>query len=57
MKSQYQYAYRKVLTPMSRIRGYCPHLLKYQDYYSMNCILKELNCVSEAPLDILKAEL
>jgi len=32
INSQYQYAYRKVLTRVSGIRGYCPHLLKYQDF-------------------------
>jgi len=57
MKSQYQYAYWKVLTPVSGIRGYCPHLLKYQDFLSMTCILKELYCISEARLDVLKFEL
>jgi len=57
MNSQFQYAYWKVLTPVSVIRGYCPHLLKYQDFLSMNCILKELYCISEAPSDALKAKL
>ena len=44
-------------TRTSGIRGYCTLLLKYQDFLSMNSILKELYCVSEAPLDILKFEL
>jgi len=57
MKSQYQYAYRKVLTPVFGIRGYCPHVLKYQDFLSMNCILKELYCITEPPTDTLKSEL
>ena len=57
MTSQYHYAYRKVLTPVSGIRDYWPHLLKYQDFWSMNCILKELCCISEARLDVLKFEL
>ena len=57
MKSQYQYAYRKLLTPVSGIRVYCTHLLKYQNFLSMNSILKELYCITEAPIDILIAEL
>ena len=32
----------------------CPYLLKYQDFLSMNCILKELYCVCEASLAVLK---
>jgi len=43
-------------TGASGIRGYFPKLLKYQDFWSINSILKELYCVSEAPLDILKFE-
>jgi len=44
-------------TRTSGIRGYCTLLLKNQDFWSMNSILKELYCVSEAPLDVLKVEL
>ena len=39
------------------IRGYFLQLLKYQDFCSINSILKELNFISEAPLDVLKVEL
>jgi len=45
-----------VLTPVSGIMGYCTDLLKYQDFLSMNCILKELYCIYEAPTDTIKAE-
>jgi hypothetical protein len=38
------------------IGGYCPHLLKNQDFLSINSILKELYCVFEASLDVLKFE-
>ena len=44
-------------TRTSGIRGYCTDLLKCQDFWSVNCILKELYCVSEAPLDVLKVDL
>jgi len=44
-------------TTVSGMRGYFPHLLKYQDSWSIICILKELYCVSETPLDVLKVEL
>ena len=37
----------------SGIRVYCTLLLKYQDLFSMNSILKELYCVSDAPFDVL----
>ena len=36
------------------IKGYFPQLLEYQDFCSM---LKELYCVFEGPLGILKFEL
>jgi len=39
------------------IRVYCTHLLNFQDLCCISYILKELYCISEAPLDILKAEL
>jgi hypothetical protein len=45
-----------VHTGRSGIRGYSPHLLKYQDFGSLNAILKELYCVFGAPLDVLKVE-
>jgi len=35
----------------------CPYLLNYQDFLSINSVLKELNCVSEAPLAVLEFEL
>jgi len=41
----------------SGIKVYCTHLLKYQVFWSMNSILKELYCVSEAPLDVLNFEM
>jgi len=41
----------------SGIMGYFPQLLKYQDFWSIKSVLKELYCVSEAPLDVLKLEL
>jgi len=41
----------------SGIRGYFPQLLKCQDFWSIKSMLKELYCVSEAPLDVLKLEL
>jgi len=41
----------------SGITGYFPLLLKCQDFWSFKCMLKELYCVSEAPLDVLKLEL
>ena len=39
------------------IRGYFPQLLKYQDFWSINSMLKKLYCIFEAPLDVLKTEL
>ena len=39
------------------IRVYCTHLMKFQDFWCISYILKELYCISEAPLDVLKAEL
>ena len=39
------------------IRGYVPHLLKYQDFWCISSILMELYCITEAPLDVLKVEL
>jgi len=41
----------------SGIRGYFPQLLKCQDFWSIKSMLKELYCVSEAPLVVLKYEL
>jgi len=41
----------------SGFRGYFPQLLKYQDFWSIKSMLKELYCVSEAPLVVLKFEL
>ena len=41
-------------TRASGIMGYCPHLLKCQVFWSINSILKELYCISEAPVDVLK---
>jgi len=38
----------------SGIRGYFSHLLKYQDFWSFNSMLKELYCISEVPLVVLK---
>jgi hypothetical protein len=32
-------------------------MLKYQDFWSISSTLKELYCISEAPLDVLKIEL
>jgi len=41
----------------SGITGYFPQLLKCQDFWSFKFMLKELYCVSEAPLIVLKFEL
>jgi len=41
----------------SGIRGYFPQLLKCQDFWSIKSMLKELYCVSEAPLVVFKFEL
>jgi hypothetical protein len=39
------------------IGDYFPQLLKYQEFWSITCMLKELYCFSEAPLDVLRIEL
>jgi len=39
-------------TRASGIMGYFPELLKFQDFWSIISILKELCCIIEAPLDI-----
>jgi len=39
------------------ISVYCTHLLKFQDFWCISYILKELYCISEAPLDVLQFEL
>ena len=44
-------------TRPSRIRRYFPQNLKYQDFWSISSTLKELYCISEAALDVLKIEL
>jgi len=41
----------------SGIRGYFLKLPKYQDFWSIKSMLKELYCISEAPLVVLKFEL
>jgi len=41
----------------SGITGYFLQLLKCQDFWSVKSMLKELYCVSEAPLVVLKFEL
>jgi len=41
----------------SGFRDYFLQLLKYQDFWSIKSILKELYCVSEAPSVVLKFEL
>jgi hypothetical protein len=41
----------------SGIRDYFPQLLKCQDFWSIKSMLKELYCISEAPLVVLKFEL
>ena len=41
----------------SGFSGYFPQLLKCQDFWSIKSMLKELYCVSEAPLVVLKFEL
>jgi hypothetical protein len=41
----------------SGISGYIPQLLNYQDFWCISSILKELYCITEAPLDVLKFEL
>jgi hypothetical protein len=40
----------------SGIRGYFPHLLYYKDFWHISSVLKELYCISDAPLDVLKFE-
>jgi hypothetical protein len=37
--------------------GYIPQLLKFQDFWCISSILKELYCITEAALDVLKVEL
>jgi len=44
-------------TRPSGIRGYFPQKLKYQDFWSISSTLKELSCISEAPLGVLKFEM
>jgi len=41
----------------SGFRGYFPQLLKCQDFWSIKSMLKELYCVFEASLVVLKLEL
>jgi hypothetical protein len=43
-------------TRASEIRDYFSQMLKEQDFWSMGSTLKELYCISEAPLDVLKFE-
>jgi hypothetical protein len=58
VKSQYQYAYWKVPTPeLLELGAIFFQLLKYQDIWSINSLLKELCYISEAPLDVIKVEL
>ena len=40
-------------TRASGISGLCHHLLKYQNFLSMNSMSKELYCISEAALCVL----
>ena len=58
VKSQYQNADWKVLTTvLLELGAYDPELLKYQGFSCISYILKELYCITEAPLDVLKFEL
>jgi hypothetical protein len=41
----------------SGIGGCIPQLLKLQDFWCMSSTLKELYCITGAPLDVLKVEL
>jgi hypothetical protein len=41
----------------SGITGYFPYLLKYQDFWCIKFMLKELYCVPESPLDVLTVKL
>jgi hypothetical protein len=41
----------------SGIRACILQLLKYQDFWCISSILKELYCISDAPLDVLNVEL
>jgi len=41
----------------SGFRAYFHQLLKCQDFWSIKSMLKELYCISEAPLVVLKFEL
>jgi len=41
----------------SGFRDYFLQLLKYQDFWSIKSMLKELYCIFEAPLVVLKFEL
>jgi hypothetical protein len=40
----------------SGIRGYIPQLLKFQVFWCISSILRELYYITEAPLDVLKFE-
>jgi len=41
----------------SGIRGYVPQQMKFQGFLCISSILKELYCLSGAPIDVLKVEL
>ena len=58
VNSQYHYVYWKVLTlVLLGIGGHFPQLLTYEDSWSINSMLKELCCVTDAVLDVLRVEL
>jgi len=57
VKSQSVCILEGTITRAPGISGYFPQLLKYHNFWSINCMLKELCCISEAPLDVLKVEL
>jgi len=44
-------------TRASGIRCSFPQLMKYQDFWSINSMLKELYCICKALLGVLKFEL
>jgi hypothetical protein len=56
VKSQYQYVYRKVLTPELLELGAIFTSAEISAFLEYKSMLKELYCVSEAPLVVLKFE-
>jgi len=57
VKSNYNCILESTTTRDAGIRGYFPQLLEFQDFWNINFMLKELYCIFEAPLGVLKFEL